>query len=193
MLASAHVGEDATGWVAKQEFVSAAADLLVVMRVAPTESGARWATSRTVAGLDEQGWTAHQRGNRSEAVRLLSLASTLSPFDGQLHKHQEEAVRAGITGTPQEVARLRAAAQAAPDDFSAHQALDYALAHHRNFAEVIAMWNEYLARHPDDANALFERSGAHFNSGHRAEAKADLERACELGVDQACAYLKLPL
>jgi tetratricopeptide (TPR) repeat protein len=140
--------------------------------------------------LSSDGYAAHQRGERELAVRLLELASQLSPFDRELSRRREEAVRGNVSGTADEIARLEQQLKSLPDDFSAHQQLDFALAKQRKFDRVIEMWTEYLGRHSQDGAAYFERSGAYHNSGRMPEAMTDLAKACELGVNQACAYQK---
>ena len=176
--------------VQTKDWERAAQDLIAVMRVEPTAYGARWAVAQTSTGLDRDGWAAHLRGEHEQAVKLLGLAEALVPFDQNVRAHRASAVRDGVTGTPEELDRLEARIKAEPDSFSAHQALDYALARQQNYPRVLEMWTEYLSRHPDDGNAYFERSGAYFNSKHLPEANLDLNRACDLGVSQACAYLE---
>jgi hypothetical protein len=56
---------------------------------------------------------------------------------------------------------------------------------------MIELWTDYLTRHPEDGRAYMERSGAYYNSRRTAEAKADAEKACALGVNQACVYAKM--
>jgi tetratricopeptide (TPR) repeat protein len=163
-------------------------DLIESMRLDASDEWARWLLPRIVRGLSSEGYAAHLRGDRTTAVRLLELASQLSPFDREVQQRREQAVRGNITGTADELARLEATAREAPDDFNAHQQLDFALAKQGKYPRVIEMWTEYLTRHPQDGPAYFERSGAYYNSGHKAEAEADTAKACQLGVNQACAY-----
>jgi tetratricopeptide (TPR) repeat protein len=171
-----------------REWEGAGRDLVESMRLDATDEWQRWLLPRIVRGLADEGAAAHRRGDRDTAMRLLDLASELSPFDREVHDLREQAVRGAVTGTPDELASLEAKIKAAPDDFRAHQQLDFALAKQRKYERVIEMWSGYLQRHSQDGPAYFERSGAYYNSGHRPEAFADLAKACELGVDQACAY-----
>lgn len=174
----------------RREWEEAGRDLIESMRLDASGHVARWLLPRVVAGLSEEGYAAHERGDRERAIRLLDLASQLSPFDRGVHQRREQAVRGNVTGTADELAQLEAATKSRPDDFRAHQQLDYALAKQRKYPRVIEMWTEYLGRHPQDGAAYFERSGAYYNSGQKPQALADLAKACELGVDQACAYQK---
>lgn len=153
-----------------------------------TDEWQRYLLPRVVRGLADEGASAHRRGDRETAMRLLELASELSPFDREVHDLREQAIRGGVTATADELASLEAKIKALPDDFRAHQQLDFALAKQRKYERVIEMWSEYLQRHSQGGPAYFERGGAYCNSGHRPEAFADLAKACELGVDQACAY-----
>jgi tetratricopeptide (TPR) repeat protein len=172
----------------RREWEAAGRDLIESMRLDAGGELARWLLPRIVQGLSADGYSAHQRGDRERAIRLLDLALQLSPFDREVQKRREEAVRGNVQGTPDEIARLEALARDSPNDFRALQHLDYALAKQKRYDRVIELWTEYLARHPHDGPAYFERSGAHFNSGRKTEALSDLAKACELGVNQACAY-----
>ena len=168
------------------EWEAAGRDLIDSLRIDASDEWASWLLPRIVKGLSSDGYAAHQRGDRATAVRLLELASQLSPFDREVHQRREEAVRGN--GGADALAQLEERAKSLPDDFAAHQQLDFALAKQRQYPRVIEMWTEYLGRHPQDGPAYFERSGAYHNSGRKTEALADLAKACELGVDQACAY-----
>lgn len=178
-------------YVRKREWENVASDILNVMRIDPTAHNARWAAGQAAWWLDHDGWEAHQRGDRDRAIRLLELASELVPTNGGVLNRMATAVRGNVTGTPAELLALEAKVKSAPDDFRAHQQLDYALALKRQFPRVIELWTEYLGRHPEDGRAYDERSGAYYNSGRRAEALADAEKACRLGINRACAYAQL--
>jgi tetratricopeptide (TPR) repeat protein len=83
-------------------------------------------------------------------------------------------------------ARLRATIAAAPMNFDATHDLDVILHARRDLEPIVALWDAYIAAVPDDARAYLERSGAHFNLGHPAEAAADIDRACALHYPSAC-------
>jgi tetratricopeptide (TPR) repeat protein len=174
----------------REEWEGAAVDLIDSMRLDATGEWPRYLLPRIVQGLTNEGIAAHERSDRDTAVRLLELASELSPFDPEVHRLREQAILGKVSGTTDELQQLEAKALASPDDFRAHQQLDFALAKQRKYERVIEIWTEYLQRHPQAGPAYFERSGAYYNSGHRAEAFADIGKACDLGVDQACAYQK---
>lgn len=85
---------------------------------------------------------------------------------------------------------LRHAVERAPSDFEAHRQLDDALARQGRWDEILSMWNRYLALHPNDAEAWFERGGTNYRRGDTAAARADATRACELGKREACERLE---
>lgn len=172
------------------DWEGAAADLIAAIQVEPTDSEAgRW--RRYIAhGLSDQGWQAHEKGDRATAVRLLELAEQLDFASKEIRTRKEKVIRGGVTGKADEFAALEAKVQANPDDLKAHQQLDYAYAKKRQFPKVIAMWTEYISRHPNDGTAYFERSGAYYNSKKRDLAFADVEKACALGHNTACNYAK---
>jgi tetratricopeptide (TPR) repeat protein len=92
----------------------------------------------------------------------------------------------GAASAHDPVDALRAAVSADPDDFEAHRRLDLALARQGRFDEVVAVWNRYLLTHEDDGRAWLERGGARYHMGQRQKAGEDAQRACELGVTEAC-------
>ena len=88
------------------------------------------------------------------------------------------------------IAELRLRVAADPDSFEAARDLDYALAGLGRFEEILPIWETYLARHPDDARAWYERGGTWSRLGKVDRAMADCRRACELGLDRACARVE---
>jgi tetratricopeptide (TPR) repeat protein len=64
--------------------------------------------------------------------------------------------------------------------------LDYVLASEAKWDEIIDNWSQFLALEPNNAGAYFERAGAHKHKGDMKSALADLDRACELGKEEAC-------
>ena len=103
---------------------------------------------------------------------------------------QYEAAQRRKAGHPGgEVTLLRRAVALQPDDLDAHLRLDAALARAGKLAEVVVMWNHYLARHPDSGRAHAERGGALHRLGREAEAQRDVRTACQLGETAVCGYV----
>ena len=164
-------------------------DLRSVFQLEPTNEKAKRLLPYEIDALL---WEADQHkkaGRRVDAIRVLDLAAELAPGDRRVTGNRAWAIL-GDAGSPDAIDQLEAAAKAAPDDFAAHQQLDYALAKQRRFPRVVEMWSEYLGAHPNDAHAYYERGGAYFNLGKRAEALADARKACDLGLSEACAQVK---
>lgn len=63
---------------------------------------------------------------------------------------------------------------------------DYALAREGRFDDVVALWGRYGALNGEVAQALLERGGAFHRMGRAEEARADVTRACELKLPEAC-------
>ena len=84
------------------------------------------------------------------------------------------------------LADFRAVIDLEPADFEVHRHADRILSSQRRYDEAIALWNEYLKWSPRDAEAYFERGGAHYRKQDFPAARADAQRACELGKEQAC-------
>lgn len=167
----------------------AARDLLAILRRDPTNDDAR----SVYAGISNNvAWVAGEQkkqGHVEDALRTYELALDLAPNNPGLIFTRSELKY----GPAKDVPALESNVAKNPDDLRAHQALDYTLAKLGKFDRVIEIWTAYLGRHPDDARALHERSGAYYHLKRWPECRADLQRACDFGISEACGQLtRLP-
>ncbi len=114
--------------------------------------------------------------------RLRALANAISPGAG------DPQTKYGLSGT--NLAALQERVANAPKDLALHRKLDQALAREQRFAEIVKMWDRFLAEQPDHAEALLERAGARWHGGDKSGGRADAHRACELGAKPACRVAK---
>ncbi|WP_221798371.1 tetratricopeptide repeat protein [Oceanobacter mangrovi] len=77
-----------------------------------------------------------------------------------------------------------------PDSIDVIRITDYLLAEQGRFDEILPFWDRYITRHPNSADAYQERSGTHFHLRNPGAAKADLTRACDLGLRESCMQLQ---
>ncbi|WP_233582814.1 DUF4034 domain-containing protein [Corallococcus sp. CA053C] len=153
-------------------------DLLHGLRLEATDADGRSLQPVVVKGLIYAAWEQHQAGRREEALRLLELAGELSPGDPEVTRW-----RTRVVSSP-----LKAEAQPeSPEDFRAVQQRDYALAREGRFAEILPLWDAFLARNPDHGLAYMERSGTHYHLRDIEAALSDLKKACDLGINEGCA------
>jgi tetratricopeptide (TPR) repeat protein len=173
----------------EKKYEQAAADVRDVLRMSPTNERARALKANLIDGLVYEAWQHEAAGRKADALRVLALGLELSPNEARL-RQRYDALIVGGAGSPSGVEALEDAVRRAPDDFDAHQKLDYALSRLRRFDRVIEVWNGYLARHPEDGRAYLERGGAYFNLGKVKEAYADATQACSHGSSEGCARAK---
>lgn len=165
-------------------------DLLLGLRIAPADTEARGVLPYVAGALQRLGADALGRNDPRAALRYFDEAFDLAP-SRQLEAQRTTALTTGFHGTDAELAALTQAATAAPNDFYAHQRLDYALSTLGRWDSIVTMWSTFIASNPTEGHAYYERSGTYSHlPGMHAAAKADLVRACDLGINPACVLAK---
>ncbi len=169
----------------EKKYEQAGLDLLDALRIEPTRADARSLRPNVVDGLVYEAYQHEVAGRRTDALRVIELGIELAPDDARLQKKKNALVSGGADASDG-IDALEDAALRAPDDFEAHQRLDYALARQGNFNRVVTMWTEYLTRHPSEGRAYLERGGAYFSLKQLPEAFADAKQACSHGSSEGC-------
>ncbi|MFP2959649.1 DUF4034 domain-containing protein [Myxococcus sp. 1LA] len=178
--------ERARVYSSSRQWKPAGEDLLHGLRLDATDSDGRAIRDHVVKGLIYDAWEAHKAGRREEALSLLELAGELAPGNPEVAKR-----RAWVVTSPQQAEAEAEETQAeGAEDFRTVQQRDYALARERRFKEILPLWDAFLARNPDHGLAYLERSGTHYHLRDLKSAMADLKKACDLGVNEACARVR---
>ena len=172
---------------ALKRYTDAGRALLGAIRGDPVAADGRRLRPYVIQGVLYETGQHLKAGRRAEALAAVTLATELDPQNRELQGKRASLVSARSDSGQVSLAALKERAEASPDDLASLQEYDYALARQGRFQEVVDLWTAYLGRHPEDARAYMERGGAFFQSGRRAEAGADARRACELGLNEACA------
>ena len=170
-----------------KRYTDAGRDLLAAIRSDPVDPDARRLRPYVIKGLLYETGQHHKAGRRAEALASMTLASELDPQNREVQGRLAGLVSARTVSGQVTLAELKKKAETSPDDLATLQEYDYALARQGKFQEVIDLWTGYLRRHPEDGRAYFERGGAFFQSGRAKEAGDDARRACDLGLNAACA------
>lgn len=84
------------------------------------------------------------------------------------------------------LAEFRRAVALDPTHYPSYVGIDRILSGRERWDELLALWGGYLARFPANAQAWYERGVTHWRKGDRAAARADAQRACDLGLAEAC-------
>jgi len=171
-----------------RDYEAAYRDLLLALRLDPTSPNGSSTLHDVAQGLDYLAGQAHQRGDLSAALRLLDESMDLLP-NNATERRRSVLLTSGFHGSPEELTALERAANVAPNDFYAHQRLDYALSQSAQWERILSMWNVFITNNPTEGRAYYERSGTWSHVGKTEAALADARRACELGVSVACALV----
>lgn len=164
-----------------EDWIGAAQDVMVLRQLDPSDADIAEIATWMVDKLRYEGDQHRKAGRQDEAAALFEVGLQLAPDDFDLMSRRGFNRLEGSG-----VADLQARVETTPDDYRQHLELDHALATQRRFDEVVAMWNGYLARHPDDARAIRERGGAQWHRQKHREAIADMDTACGMGLAAAC-------
>jgi Domain of unknown function (DUF4034) len=173
-----------------RNYEAAYADMLLGLRLAPADEDGKSSLRYVAQGLGFMAGQAEQRGDLNNAIRLLDESMDLYP-NQQVEQRRNAVLTSGFHGTPEELAALEAAANAAPNDFYAHERFDYALSRSAQWDRIVLMWTAFIAHNPGEGRAYYERAGTYSHMAQGAAAQADSVRACELGVSVACARAAL--
>ena len=73
-----------------------------------------------------------------------------------------------------------------PRDFESYRLLDWVLVHYADWDAIIVYWTQYIKLMPEDGRAYNERAGAYFHKPDYPASLADAEKACSLGISEAC-------
>lgn len=160
----------------------AARDLLLARRLAPTNDDIEQSLNLILQRLRYRAREAGKVGDDAKDRELRALANAISPGAGDPRPTE------GLSASNLDALRKRVAA--APDDFDLHIQLDQALAREKAFDEIVKMWDGFIERQPEHARALLERAGAKWHGGDHAGGRSDAERACDLGLKQACSVAR---
>lgn len=165
------------------DWLGSARDLLVARRLDPTDEWLAGRLGHTLTNLLRIGKSLTKQKKTREAGEYFTVGLALAP-DEKTFIHQ-----VGWNAAKQ-LEELKNEARRKPDDFDVRLQIDYGLASQGRYSEVVEMWDSFIERHPDDPRAYMERGGARWHLKRARESHADTQKACELGLENACAYLE---
>ncbi|MFV8752461.1 hypothetical protein ACNOYE_18090 [Nannocystaceae bacterium ST9] len=163
-----------------KDVLGAARDLIDLRHLDPSAPNLGAKVEHMVGKLRYEGQELHEAGKYLEAADYFALGLQLAPDDRDMANRQAWNQKSiGFDDAKKQLA-------AAPDDFALHLRVDHGLAASSRFAEVVEMWDGFIAAHPTDPRPFVERGGAKWHLGQHDDAIADMRNACRLGMQTAC-------
>lgn len=154
----------------------------------------RFPTHKTRKALDgapdrmrKRAYELHRAQEHVRAMRAYDAFLELWPDDEDVLLYQAQ-ILADLNRYAEALRNFRRVIQLNPTRFEAVQGADHALAREQRWNEILPLWNAYIERTPDKAEAYMERGGTYFHMQDMAEAYANAARACELGLETGCAW-----
>lgn len=136
--------------------------------------------------LAAEGATRARIGDAKGATALYDLAWQIQPRDSQTFIWRARVI-VDKPGGVLVASDLEPFLASHPDDVGLRQAYDQLLSVGLAWKEILAMWDAFIATHPNEPLAYIERAGTNHQLGNSAASASDMKRACELGWLEACA------
>jgi tetratricopeptide (TPR) repeat protein len=140
------------------------------------------------SGLIYDGYELYKAKNYGEAIVRYNAALAIDPqyapayyYRGLANIYQGELDIA--------LSDLKKAISINPRDYESYRMLDWVLVQYGDWDAIVAYWTQYIKLMPEDGRAYNERGGAYFHKPDYRAALADAEKACSLGVSDACAQV----
>ncbi len=156
-----------------QEWRKAGSDLLTALRLDPVTTGTE-AIPSLVSGLREERERLLRIGRDEEAAEVAGTIAGLDPQGAIAEPGPAAPARMpppSNLDTGNRAACMLAEAKLLPD---------------RKWDEIVSIWSAYLDQHPSDGEAYFHRAGFYGWLGEEESARADMRKACDLGIARAC-------
>lgn len=190
----AHLNGETLAWRAMallelERYDEALSDLEKARQIDPFDDYVGSAVAKGVKALSEKGRAAMEAGDFQSAESRLRKALDFDPRAAR--------VRFLLAHTlikqnrlPEAESEARGAIALAPKEFDYTLLLDWLLAQRQDWNGIVAAWTDFLRLEPRHGKAYMERAGARRRNMKQTEAIADLKKACELGVAEACALVR---
>lgn len=172
-----------------ERYVEALADLDRARQIDPFNERALSGVARGAQELIQKGRAAMESGDFKRAETYLKIAPKFSPGSAQVHFLMAHTLIKQNRLADAERAARRAVGLD-PRKFDYTLLLDWLLAQRKDWEGIVGAWNEFLRLEPRNGKAYMERAGARRRNRQPAEVIADLKKACELGVAEACALVR---
>jgi tetratricopeptide (TPR) repeat protein len=179
----------ATALMELERYEEALADLDRARQIDPFNERALSGVARGAQELIQKGRAAMESGDFKRAETYLKIAPKFSPGSAQVHFLMAHTLVKQNRLVDAERAARRAVGLD-PRKFDYTLLLDWLLAQRKDWEGIVGAWNEFLRLEPRNGKAYMERAGARRRNRQPAEAIADLKKACELGVAEACALVR---
>lgn len=179
----------ATALMELERYEEALADLDRARQIDPFNERALSGVASGAQELIQKGRAAMESGDFKRAETYLKIAPKFSPGSAQVHFLMAHTLIKQNRLADAERAARRAVGLD-PRKFDYTLLLDWLLAQRKDWEGIVGAWNEFLRLEPRNGKAYMERAGARRRNRQPAEAIADLKKACELGVAEACALVR---
>lgn len=136
----------------------------------------KWLSSK----FENIGYEQEKNVNFDDAIDNYTTASSLDPDNAYLYYRRSRSLasKGDMAGAEKD---LQKAMELDPDQYDFYAMMDYVLAKKHDWSHIIAYWDKYIERHPNDGRAYVERGGAYYHKGDLKEAVRNAKISADLG------------
>jgi tetratricopeptide (TPR) repeat protein len=171
-------------YAAKDMLEKANEDFALAETLSPGDAETREWKIAAANRIIVEGHTA-AKTNPQQALAICGKALEIDPFSSEA-LFRKGILYAQLFQLDQAISEFKQAIQYNPHIFDSFKALDHTLATQKRWDEIIGYWHNFLSLEPDNAEVYLEWTGTVHNKGDEQSALADLKRACDLGLQNAC-------
>jgi len=166
-----------------EQYDKAVGDIELASQLKPDDSSIQKQRQWLVTKLTYIGHELNQRRKSNAAIEKYDATLRLDPDNADVYYWR---ARAFLNKNQLDPARqdLEKAIVLDTNKFEYYKLIDWVLAQRRDWKQIIAYWDQYIALNPTDDRAYVERGGAYYHMGNMESAVNNAKIAADMGNPQ---------
>lgn len=170
----------ASSYMKLSEYILAMNDIQIAMELDPYDDHIQKKKKRLTYEFKKQAHELRKNQELELAIEKYSDAVRLSPNDADIYHGR---ARAYIDQRDLDLALkdIKRAIEINPSEINYYSLIDYILAKHKSWDDIIKYWDQFIMLNPNNGRAYVERGGAYFHKGDIKSAMRNAKLSADLG------------